>query len=83
MAPRSFLTSAGAMALGRKSGTLSLILRLRMRLVNDVLFDQKPQERPDIIKPCSDRCDFEPPVLLVFDKCFQIVTDNLLELTLP
>ena len=51
--------------------------------VNDILFDQKTKKSKEAMKPCPDRCDLEPPILLVFDKCLQIVIGNLLDVTLP
>src|SRR5271169_1743843 len=35
------------------------------------------------MKPCPDRVDLETSVLFMLDKCFQIVTDNLLDTALP
>src|SRR5208283_735511 len=51
--------------------------------VNDILIDKIPYESPQLMKSCSDRCDFESSVLLVFDKGLDITTDYILQMALP
>jgi hypothetical protein len=44
---------------------------------NDILFDLKPQEAREVHQSRPRGCDFGSPVLLVFDKSFQILSDDI------